>query len=617
MRKKDLLWMVLFLSGVGIRLVDSQTPPGGFEHFITRQGSRLYDGECEFRFISYNVSNLLCIEDNLAFRERNPWRLPDAFEIEDALQTVKILGGNVARTYVLTVHRDDDPVGTCRHVMAPGKFDEDAFQTMDLVLAKANQIGVRLIIPFVDNWRWMGGIGEYAAFRGEEPGAFWTDPQIRADFKATIEYFLNRRNTQTGVTYKDDKAILAWELGNELRDAPPEWIAEMAAFVKTIDNRHLLSDGLQCSYLREDVIADSNIDILATHHYEFNAEQTIRNIETSVLKIGNKKPYYIGEFGFFDLPGTEKIIDAVIAEKKVAGALLWSLRFHNRDGGFYWHSEPSGKSLFKAYHYPGFQSAAGYAEKQLMTLMRLKGWQIRAIKAPEISAPFAPKLLPIADVSQISWQGAVGAVDYIVERSDDQQSWYVVANSVSDADRPYEPLFNDTSASIGKAYYYRVFARNQAGTSPASNNVGPVQVTRLALIDHLADKTKIFQVKGFARLETGQSRSFKEDIHRLSVENGSEIIYRLSAPIRAVYLQDFILQEKDDVNIFVSADGVNYTPIKTSQIDYRIENNDYKYWRPILVCATEIPGKPGYLKLKYVQKTQIGKIEIYYGDRNY
>jgi hypothetical protein len=128
MRKKDLLWMVLFLSGVGIRLVDSQTPPGGFENFITRQGSRLYDGECEFRFISFNVSNLLCIEDNLAFRERNPWRLPDAFEIEDALQTVKILGGNVARTYVLTVHRDDDPAGTCRHVMAPGKLAKMLFR---------------------------------------------------------------------------------------------------------------------------------------------------------------------------------------------------------------------------------------------------------------------------------------------------------------------------------------------------------------------------------------------------------------------------------------------------------------------------------------------------------
>jgi len=354
MRKRSLLWIVLLLTGIGIKPVGSQTQAGGFEHFITRQGSRLYDGESEFRFISFNVPNLLCIEDNLAFRESNPWRLPDAFEIEDALQTVKILGGNVARTYVLTVRRDDDPAGTPRHVSGPGKFDEEAFRTMDLVLAKANEIGIRLIIPFVDNWRWMGGIGEYAAFRGKERNAFWTDSQIRADFKATIEYVLNRRNTQTGVLYKEDKAILAWELGNELRDAPEEWIAEMAVFVKTIDSRHLLSDGLQFSHLRNDVVANPNIDILSTHHYEFSAKQTVKNIKASVSGIGNKKPYYIGEFGFFDLPGTEKIINSVIAEKKIAGALLWSLRFHNRDGGFYWHSEPSGRSLFKAYYYPGF-----------------------------------------------------------------------------------------------------------------------------------------------------------------------------------------------------------------------------------------------------------------------
>jgi len=617
MRRKSLLWIVLLLAGIGIRPVEAQTQAGGFEHFITRQGSRLYDGATEFRFISFNVPNLLCIEDNLAFRERNPWRLPDTFEIEDALQTVKILGGNVARTYALTVRRDDDPAGTHRHVSAPGKFDEEAFQTMDLVLAKANEIGVRLIVPFVDNWRWMGGVGGYAAFRGKEPGAFWTDPQLKADFKATIGNVLNRRNTQTGVLYKEDKAILAWELGNELRDAPEEWIAEMAAFVKSIDSRHLLSDGLQFSHLRHDVIADPNIDILSTHHYEFNAKQTVKNIKASVSKIENKKPYYIGEFGFFNLPGTVKIIDAVIAEKKIAGALLWSLRFHNRDGGFYWHSEPSGRSIFKAYHYPGFQSAAGYDEKKLMTLMHRKGWQIRAIKSPEIPPPSAPILLPIADVSQISWQGAAGAVDYIVERSDDQRDWQVVANCVCDADRPYEPLFNDTSASIGMAYYYRVLARNEAGTSPASNSVGPVTVTRLALIDHLADKTQIAQLNGYAKLETGQSRSFKEDIHRLAVENGSEIVYRISGQISAVYLHDFILQEKDNVNILFSADGVNYTRIETGQTDCGIENNDYKYWRPILISAVKIPENTSYLKIKYLQKTQVGKIEIYYGNQDY
>jgi endo-1,4-beta-mannosidase len=57
--------------------------------------------------------------------------------------------------------------------LAPGEFDEEAFRTLDLVLAKANASGVRLIIPFVDNWRWMGGISEYAAFRGKKREAFW------------------------------------------------------------------------------------------------------------------------------------------------------------------------------------------------------------------------------------------------------------------------------------------------------------------------------------------------------------------------------------------------------------------------------------------------------------
>jgi len=253
----------------------------------------------------------------------------------------------------------------------------------------------------------------------------------------------------------------------------------------------------------------------------------------------------------------------------------------------------------------------------LLTLIRTTGWQIRAIKLPEIQPPSAPRLLPVTDVSQISWQGAAGAVDYSVERSDNQRNWQVVANSVGDADLPYEPLFNDSSAAIGMAYYYRVFARNGAGKSPASNITGPVKVTRLALIDHLADKSQITQLNGYAVVKTGESRSFKEDIHRLAVENGSEIVYRISGQISAVYLHDFILQEKDNVNVLISADGVNYTQIETDQVDYGVENNDYKYWRPILVWVTKMPDKAGYLKIKYLQKTQVGKIEIYYGNQDY
>jgi hypothetical protein len=54
---------------------------------------RLFDGEKEFRFISLDIPNLLVVEDNVPFAEENPWRLPDKFEINDALETLHQLGG--------------------------------------------------------------------------------------------------------------------------------------------------------------------------------------------------------------------------------------------------------------------------------------------------------------------------------------------------------------------------------------------------------------------------------------------------------------------------------------------------------------------------------------------
>ena len=41
-----------------------------------------------------------------------------------------------------------------------------------------------------------------------------------------------------------------------------------------------------------------------------------------------------------------------IMDSPVSGGLLWSLRFRNRDGGFYWHSEPDGANLYKVFHWP-------------------------------------------------------------------------------------------------------------------------------------------------------------------------------------------------------------------------------------------------------------------------
>jgi len=64
-------------------------PVQGFDNFITRQGDKLYDGSREFRFISFNIPCLHYIEDDMQFAKQMPFRLPDPFEIEDALETIK------------------------------------------------------------------------------------------------------------------------------------------------------------------------------------------------------------------------------------------------------------------------------------------------------------------------------------------------------------------------------------------------------------------------------------------------------------------------------------------------------------------------------------------------
>jgi endo-1,4-beta-mannosidase len=57
-----------------------------------------------------------------------------------------------------------------------------------------------------------------------------------------VSFVLNRRNTYTGTLYKDDKAILAWETGNELY-CPYSWTKQIAAHIKSLDSNHLVWDG--------------------------------------------------------------------------------------------------------------------------------------------------------------------------------------------------------------------------------------------------------------------------------------------------------------------------------------------------------------------------------------
>ncbi|MFH9299002.1 hypothetical protein [Streptomyces sp. NPDC017520] len=82
-------------------------------------------------------------------------------------------------------------------------------------------------------------------------------PGCFTSYKNYVSYALNRTNHYSGVKYKDDPTIFAWDLMNEPRyeaQSPEEdiegttlraWVDEMGAFMKKIDPNHLLGAGIE------------------------------------------------------------------------------------------------------------------------------------------------------------------------------------------------------------------------------------------------------------------------------------------------------------------------------------------------------------------------------------
>ncbi|HET9137976.1 cellulose binding domain-containing protein [Actinophytocola sp.] len=131
-------------------------------------------------------------------------------------------------------------------------------QKLDYMLARANALGIKLILPFTNNWRDFGGMDQYVTWYGLQfHDQFYTDARIRQNFKDWIAAVVNRTNSITGVPYKDDPAVFSWELANEPRcinaslptsgtctaDTLVGWASEMSTYIKSLDANHMVSVG--------------------------------------------------------------------------------------------------------------------------------------------------------------------------------------------------------------------------------------------------------------------------------------------------------------------------------------------------------------------------------------
>ncbi len=603
MQKKFLPFLIVSLSFLFVQCASSQ-----FTTYVTRDKDKLMDGDKEVKFISFNIPNLHYLEDYLPFNKTNPWRLPDEFEIRDALTSIKHLGGKVARMYVLSVKKEDDSPDIIRHVEGSGKFNEDAFKALDKVLQVANEVGVRVVIPFVDNWHWWGGPKEYAAFRGKERDAFWTEREIIEDFKKTIDFVINRKNTFTGELYKEDKAIFAWETGNEL--APPfEWTREIAAYIKSLDKNHLLIEGIIAKDLSQEAVEDTNLDILSTHHYG-DPKVSIEKIVNNQKLAKGKKPYLIGEYGIIPVQDIKTITDTIINQGLVGG-MFWSLRYRNREGGFYHHYEYNN---VESYRWPGFTSGDWYNEKLILNYARDKAYQIDGTPRPQLPIPDEPTMLDIKNVSEISWQGSTGAQSYVIERKEEYVSdWIVLDDNADDSRYQYRPLFNDKTAEIGKRYFYRIKAQNESGYSDYSNIIGPVEVTYKKIVDEMENFDEVFQKDGELKLLTTEDiRKAKEDRSRLTGKEGSYIIYKTPLNIFELKVDYFVSQNGSEIKIFTSEDNQNFTELIPQKEIFSFGKNDYGFFDAVTLKSDSLNGGSKFVKILLSEGVQISRVEVSY-----
>jgi hypothetical protein len=577
-----------------------------FRDFITARGSQLMEGDKPFRFISFNIPNLTYTEDDMRFGQLSGFRLPTAFEIDDALASIQQIGGRVARTYVLSAHKTNDPPELPRHILGTDKLNEQAMLMFDQVLATANRRGVRLIIPFIDQSSWWGGIEEFAGYRGKSKDEFYTDAQVKEDYKHLVSMVLHRMNTITGVRYMDDKAVLAWELGNELK-APTAWVREMAPYIKQLDPKHLVAE----SYFTDP--DNAGVDIVQDHLYQGDPAKMIEQIQSSVKRAAGRKAYMVGEFGFVTTEGMRAIMDTVFQEPAICGALIWSLRVHNHDGGYYWHHEPFGGDFFKAYHWPGGPAGEPYDEARFMRMVREKAWQIQNQPAPALEAPAAPELVSVTDGGIVTWRGSTGAAGYDLQRADKPAGpWQTIAYQLADDAAQYHPLAVDESAQPGRSLCYRMIARNEAGLSKPSAVVGPVKIRCGTLVDELRNLSRTYRKSGKLELRSNDARNYKEDCHRLWGAPGAWIAYKVPGRITAARIYAFGEQGEPALEFLAGSGGEAGTALSARAQDFFAGKEMYNFHWPRLYTLDAAPGNSSTMTIRFQRETQISRVEIEY-----
>jgi mannan endo-1,4-beta-mannosidase len=226
----------------------------------------------------------------------------------------------------------------------------DGMQKIDFLIAEAGKRDLRLIIAFLDFWDYTGGSQQIRAWYGRhsKDRFFFRDPRPKRDYKNWVRHVVQRVNRLTGLAYRDDPTIMAWELMNE-GNAKPEalrlaWTAEMSAYVKSLDPKHLVSSGHANVTSKLADMSIPTLDFGTWHGYPLYYGLSVQQFNDAIrefcaLAVRHKKPVLMEEFGYArSNPDAAEAyalwLDTVTRNPNCAGWLVWVLVSRQDSGGF-------------------------------------------------------------------------------------------------------------------------------------------------------------------------------------------------------------------------------------------------------------------------------------------
>jgi mannan endo-1,4-beta-mannosidase len=226
----------------------------------------------------------------------------------------------------------------------------NGMQKVDFLIAEAGKRRLRLIIAFLDFWTYTGGAQQMRAWYGsrDKSGFFFKDPRTKRDYRTWISHVVQRVNPLTGLAYRDDPTIMAWELMNE-GNARPEtlrlaWTAEMSAYVKSIDPNHLVSSGHANVTEKLSDLTIPTLDFGTWHGYPLYYKLTVEQFKDLItefcqLAVRAKKPVLLEEFGYArsnrDSAEAYAVwLDKLTRDPNCAGWVVWRL-VSRQDSGAY------------------------------------------------------------------------------------------------------------------------------------------------------------------------------------------------------------------------------------------------------------------------------------------